>query len=265
MTDSPTRFLITRPYRRFAEICRHSHNGKIIGLFYGKTGLGKTESAKHYASWHTIEPLLDKPTRTREIPASIVGCTTAFYTPDVTVTPKKLQSGLALLRNRFEDLVAQATYWHAPQSLEPHQHKHLKLLIIDEADRLKFASLELLRDLYDRSNLSILLIGSPGIDRRLKRSGYGQLHSRFNFAYEIQPLNTDEMRLFIAQKWLELKLPLTADDAVSSAIMAITDGSFRRLHRIFAEIERLQKLNCLPMITPDLIQMARRSLLLGNP
>jgi len=73
------------------------------------------------------------------------------------------------------------------------------------------------------------------------------------------------MRLFIAQKRLELKLPLTADDAVSCAIMAITGGSFRRLHRIFVEIERLQKLNCLPMITPDLIQMARRSLLLGNP
>jgi hypothetical protein len=112
--------------------------------------------------------------------------------------------------------------------------------------------------------VSVLLIGSPGIERRLRRSGYGQLHSRFNLAYEMQPLNTDEMRLFISQKWLELDLPLSADDRVSAAIMRLANGNFRALHRIFAEIERLQRLNRLAMITPDLIEVARQDLLLGT-
>ncbi len=261
-TNPPTNFLITSQYKRFVELCEYSHGGKIIGLCFGKPGVGKTESARHYANWQTIEPLLSKPLRTRSIPASIVGCTTAFFTPDVTVTPRKLQSGLALLRNRFDELIEQATLWYAPKTQACAVQKHLKLLIVDESDRLKFQSLELLRDLYDRGNMSILLMGAPGIERRLKR--FGQLYSRFNFAYEMLPLNTNEMRLFISQKWLELKLPLTADSKVSAAIMRIANGNFRVLHRIFTEIERLQQLNCLPIITPDLIEVACQGLLLGT-
>lgn len=80
----------------------------------------------------------------------------------------------------------------------------------------------------------------------------------------MQPLNTDEMRLFILQKWLELNLPLSADDCVSAAIMRIANGNFRALHRIFDEIERLQKLNRLAKITPDLVEVARQDLLLGT-
>ena len=78
------------------------------------------------------------------------------------------------------------------------------------------------------------------------------------------PLTVEEMRLFISGKWLELNLPLSADDAVSAGIMRIANGNFRVLHRVFTEIERLQKLNCLPLITPDLVEMARKGLLLGT-
>jgi tRNA(Ile)-lysidine synthase TilS/MesJ len=81
----------------------------------------------------------------------------------------------------------------------------------------------------------------------------------------MQPLTTNEMSLFIEQKWLELKLPLTADDEVSKAIMRIVNGNFRMLIRIFSEIERLQKLNCFTMITPEVVEVARKSLFLGSP
>jgi DNA transposition AAA+ family ATPase len=175
-----------------------------------------------------------------------------------------VQSGIACLRNRFDELVDQAACWHGFDAGSYYPHKYLKLLIIDEADRLKLGALELIRDLYDRTPLSVLLIGSPGIDRRMKRSGYGQLHSRLTLAYEIQPLTIDEMRLFISLKWKELNLPLTADDAVSTAIVRIANGNLRVLHRIFAEMKRLQKLNCLAVITPELVEVARGGLLLGT-
>jgi len=81
----------------------------------------------------------------------------------------------------------------------------------------------------------------------------------------MQPLTNNEMSLFIAQKWLELKLPLAADDGVSKAIMRIANGNFRVLIRIFSEIARLQKLNCFAMITPEVVEVARKSLLLGTP
>jgi DNA transposition AAA+ family ATPase len=263
-TESPSPFLMTSQYRRFAEICNKSESSKFISLFYGKTGLGKTECALHYANWRTVEPLLEKSAGARKVPLSIVQCGSAVYTPDVGATQKMVQSGIALLRNRFDDLVDQSAAWHRFDTGDFYPHKYLKLLIIDEADRLKLGALETIRDIYDRTNLSVLLIGSPGIDRRLKRSGYGQLHSRFTLAYEIQQLNAAEMRLFISLKWKELDLPLTADDAVSTAIMRIANGNFRALHRIFVEIKRLQKLNCFPMVTPDLVEVARQGLLLGS-
>ncbi len=159
-------------------------------------------------------------------------------------------------------VIDQSLLWHQPAG---GQHvprsSHLNLLIIDEADKLKFQPLELLRDLYDRASLSIVLMGMPGIDRRLKR--YGQLHSRVHLAYEFLPITADETRLFISRKSLQLGLPVSVDDAVSAAIMRIANGNFRVLHRIFTEIERLQKLNSLPMITPDLVETARQGLLLG--
>jgi len=262
--DSTTRFLITGQYRRFAEICNKSQKEQVLSLVFGKTGLGKTRSAMHYSQWHVIQPLLGRPAAIRRIPASILGCTTALYTPNIRVTPKQLHSEIAILRNRFDELIEQASNWYPSETVVPFPQRYLRLLIIDEADRLKFASLEYLRDLYDRTNTSIILIGSPGIERRLKRTGYGQLHSRFNFVHEIKPINTAEMKLFIQQKWRELKLPLSADDAVSAAIMRVADGNFRRLHRIFGEIERLQQLNRLPQITISLIEAAREALLLGT-
>jgi DNA transposition AAA+ family ATPase len=265
MTEKKSeRFLITSQYRRFAEMCNKSQTSKFIGLFYGKTGLGKTESALHYSNWRAVEPLLETSAAARIIPASVMHSSAAVFTPDVNLSTSKLESGIRVLRNRFDELVDQATNWHSNGSEQFYPHRYLKLLIIDEADRLKLGALEVVRDMYDRKNLSIVLIGSPGIDRRLRRAGYGQLHSRFNLIYEMQPLSTNEMSLFIAQKWLELKLPLTADDGVSKAIMRIANGNFRVLIRIFSEIERLQKLNCFTMITPEVVEVARKSLLLGT-
>lgn len=48
--------------------------------------------------------------------------------------------------------------------------RHIELLIVDEANRLKDAGLEVIRDLDDWGKFGLILLGMPGLDKRLMRA-----------------------------------------------------------------------------------------------
>ncbi len=114
----------------------------------------------------------------------------------------------------------------------------VELLVIDEAERLSSTALEYVRDQFDRTGIGVVLIGMPGIEKRVAR--YPQLYSRVGFAHHYRPLQGDELSFVLTRHWRQLGLTLDDADFTDSqaiaAIARITGGNFRLLHRLFVQI-----------------------------
>jgi DNA transposition AAA+ family ATPase len=260
---APPAFLLTKEYRRFAEFCDACRRHRYIGLCYGPPGVGKTLSARYYARWDVVEPCLHAFWDASLPP--LASWHTLVYTPTVTTTAQSLTKELTFVHRRWNCLVDQAR--SGPHEIERHTVPDCcELVIVDEADRLKMQGLEQLRDLYDRGSVGLILIGMPGLEKRLAR--YPQLYSRIGFAHAFRPLSQDEMKFILTHYWEELDLVLAdkdfTDQEAMAAIIRITSGNFRLLHRLLTQIGRILKVNELQTITQEIVAAARACLVIGT-
>ena len=267
---SPTPFLVTKEYRRFVEFCDACRRDRYIGLCYGPPGVGKTLSARQYAQWDRIEAAhAGWESLNRVVPTGVEDWHTVFYTPPVANTPRGIAHAVEARCAMLTDLVSAAHgYLEAtgPDAVAWALVEQTELLIVDEADRLKMAGLEQLRDLYDRGTFGgMVLLGMPGLEKRLAR--YPQLYSRVGFAHTFRPLSSEEMQFVLAHHWTALGLTLDSRDFTDSeaiaAIIRITGGNFRLLQRLFAQIGRLLTLNGLHTVTQEVVAAARECLIIG--
>jgi DNA transposition AAA+ family ATPase len=263
-------FLVTKEYRRFAEFCDACRRYRYIGVCHGPPGVGKTLSARHYARWEQLEPVLSAlwAAEGRARPPELADCRSVLYTPTVTNTPREVAMRLSGWRGALNAVMASL----APDDPgEPagdaidYTIDYTELILIDEADRLKMAAIEQVRDSYDRLGFGLVLIGMPGLEKRLAR--YPQLYSRVGFVHQFRPLSSEELRFILQHQWQHLGLTLSPDDFTDAealaAIARITSGNFRVLHRLFAQIERILQINELRVVTKEVVEAARESLVIG--
>jgi DNA transposition AAA+ family ATPase len=138
------------------------------------------------------------------------------------------------------------------------------LLVIDEADRLKEAGLEQVRNVFDHGGIGLVLIGMPGIEKRLAR--YPQLYSRIGFVHEFRPLGAGEIRQLLEQSWVPpgVNLPKQPwDPETVATIIRMTGGNFRLLSRLLTQMERILEINALQEVTKAVVEAARESLVIG--
>jgi DNA transposition AAA+ family ATPase len=262
-------FIVTKEHRRFTEFAHALRQHRTIGVCFGPAGVGKTLSARRHAHWDLAEPLLHtwgpREPSDAHVYAALARSRTVFYTPTVGGTLRELRKDLHLLTSRAESCIEQHHRLNRDGQRGVARDSGIELIIIDEAERLSTSALEHLRDIFDRTPLGVMLIGMPGIEKRLAR--YPQLYSRVGFAHHYRPLQDDELTFVLTRHWRQLGLSLDSTDFTDTQAMAaisrITRGNFRLLHRLFVQIERILRINELHVITEDVVEAARSTLVIG--
>jgi DNA transposition AAA+ family ATPase len=264
------KFIATKQHKQFTEFCKACNRDNYIGLCYGPAGAGKTESAKHYTKSNQVtKHLAQTYYRVGYQPPkfSISRLNSVLYTPSSLSLAKNVITEITNLQRKFNWAKERFFY---PQEIPPFIREENKnfaeLILIDEAERLRPQSFELLREMYDEGKANFVFIGMPGIEKILER--FPQLYSRIGFVHQFKNLNKDEVT-FILKNHLG-KLSTEIDDTdfcsqeVISSIVMITNGNFRLINRLIKQSLRIMKVNYMTTITKEIVDAARSCLLIGE-
>ena len=123
-----------------------------------------------------------------------------------------------------------------------------RVVLIDEADRLKPALIGHLRDLHDLSGAPVVLIG----EEALAATMYARQRdwSRVAAAVEFGPVEAEDVALF-ARRACNLDVPLP----VAEQLQQRAQGDFRLVYRDMAALERLARANQVRQIEAELLRL----------
>ena len=265
-----SKFIYTKQYRKFEEFCKACQRDNYIGLCYGETGVGKTESARRYTKWHQIESCRDasgKLDTSIKPKIQMRQLNTILYTPSVLSPPRDIIKDIQRAQREFSLLKERYIYGsEIPAKAREENENFAKLVIIDEAERLKPQGLEYLRELYDIGNINFIFVGMPGIDKTLAR--FPQLYSRIGFIHNFKKLGVAEVKFILQHHLSKLNAEVKDDDfkdrEVIASIIMSTGGNFRLINRLIKQSLRIMKVNYMTTITKEIVDAARSCLLIGE-
>ena len=263
------KFINTKQYKKFAEFCKACHRDQYIGLCYGSAGAGKTESATHYTNW-------DRVTKNAKSTYISVQPTPAFsmtrlhsvlYTPHILSQAKHVIQEIEHVQREFSLLKEKFLYPdEIPGHVREENRNFAELVIIDEAERLKPQAFELIRELYDAGGTTFIFIGMPGIEKIIER--FPQLYSRVGFVHQFKNLGKSEVEFIISKHFSKLGVNIDetdfGDQEAVSTIIRMTNGNFRLINRLLKQSYRIMQVNCMTSLTTEILEAARKCLLIGE-
>ncbi|MGX5694510.1 AAA family ATPase, partial [Dermacoccus abyssi] len=133
-------FIITKEHRRFSEFAGAIRKDVTIGICHGEAGVGKTQSARRYAHWDTLEPFIHAwGPRSEADPkhyAAAHRSRTVFYTPEVLAKHRDLMRDIEFYRGKVGVLIYEhlCAIGKIPTTDVPRTIDFTELIIIDEAE-----------------------------------------------------------------------------------------------------------------------------------
>jgi len=194
----------------------------------GESRTGKTAACESY----TLKTLKNKPKQERG-QAPIV--------PVVYIMPPSKCGAKDLFKEIIECLRYQAVKGTVSdfrsRAMEVLKGCEVEMLIIDEADRLKPETFPDVRDINDKLQISVVLVGTDRLDAVIKRDE--QVYNRFRSHRRFGKLTGEDFKTTVAA--LEknvLKLPVASNltsTAMQKILMKATAGYIGRLDEILRE------------------------------
>jgi DNA transposition AAA+ family ATPase len=223
-------FVMTTTATRLFEVARICHLDGEIGVAYGEAGIGKTIAAKEYSAKNSDVIFIE----------ADLG-----YTARALFTDLHRRVGLdgsGTVHDMFNDVVSKLS-------------GSGRLIVIDEAEHLPYRALELLRRIYDKAGVGILLVGMPRLvfNLRGKKGEYAQLYSRVGIAANLQRLQAQDAEAIV-------RSVIPESNGLWKEFLRESGGNSRRMTMLIVRSVRLAEVNESP-ITPEIVKLAAQMLI----
>jgi DNA transposition AAA+ family ATPase len=171
-----TPFIETTVARRIRETASIVHEDGIMGVVVSKAGFGKTEALKEYS---------------RKNPDVIYIEIDHGYNSQVLFQE--------LYKHEFGD-TGHKDLHDMHTALIDKLRGSGRALIMDQAEYLPLKALELLRSMYDKAGVGILLCGLERLLENIRghRGQFAQLHSRIGIVAKLSPITLEDARMMVS-------------------------------------------------------------------
>lgn len=222
-------FVKTNNVKRFITMMNNLQNRAEgvpgMGLVYGEPGLGKTQAIKWWA----------------------------FKNDAILIRCNQMMSARWLLKEILDYMSEIKPYSTSDSFDEVIRNLILtpRVLIVDEVDYLtmdKNKSIEILRDIHDKTNVSVVLVGMTNAHSRLKK--FSHLYDRLSEIVKFERFSKSDIKT-IVKELSEIELTDCAIKYIYSNL-----NRFRQIVKVINKAETIAKANGLSSIDEILIKEA---------